>query len=148
MESMTVKQLRWGVPSEVVQARWPPVLQLWYYSPRLVSLLCLIITPADIAAPARETAFNGNWKYAPLKQGRMTYIGEVPVPGPWLVHFYANEDSNSSVLLIQIALSWLVRMELHWLVVEDANEDVAVQLWLGRESLSRIGQISVLGALL
>lgn len=37
----------------------------------------------------------------------------------------------------QKALPWLVRMELLWLVSEDANEEIAV-LWLEGEILIRI----------
>lgn len=44
--------------------------------------------------------------------------------------------------------SWLVGIELLWLVSEDADEDVVVQLPLDRESLNPIGQILILGATL
>lgn len=39
-------------------------------------------------------------------------------------------------------------MELLWLVSEDANDDIAAQLQLDRESLSFIGWTAILGALL
>ena len=60
-------------------------------------------------------------------------------PCPWLVCLHANEDSKSSVWLVQKALSWLVKMVLLWLISEDANEYRAARLLLNKESLSPIG---------
>lgn len=36
--------------------------------------------------------------------------------------------------MVQIALSWLVRMKPLWLVGEDENEDTVACLWLDKES--------------
>lgn len=44
--------------------------------------------------------------------------------------------------------SWLVGLELLWLISEDANENVVVQLPLDGESLNPIRRILTLGATL
>lgn len=47
-----------------------------------------------------------------------------------------------TVWLFQKALSWLVRMAPLWLVGEDANEDIAAQLWLDKVSVLLVQIVS------
>lgn len=66
---------------------------------------------------------------------------EVPNSDSWLVHPHANGDSKFLQFDLppkKEKMSWLVRMELLWLVCEDADGDIliATQLWLDGESLS------------
>lgn len=104
---MTVKHLRWGVPSEVAQARRRPVLQIWYYSSSVVRLLCLISLWQCCCSSQGNTVFNGNWKCALPEHGRMTYIERNSclwsLIGPFLCKWGLQ---FLTVLLVQIALSW------------------------------------------
>ena len=54
------------------------------------------------------------WKPSALPWGKRktSFYRESACPGPWLVHFYANEESDfCTVWLIHIALFWLVRIK-------------------------------------
>lgn len=70
---------------------------------------------------------------------KLAYLEECPTPVPDC-SFLMEMSTPDPHSFVQKALYWLVRI--------DANEGIAVQLWLDWESLSSTGQILILGVIL
>ena len=84
----------------------------------------------NVSAPARETSLEGKGKvHSQSQTGADLYRQKSPPLVPdWSILMQMRKPNSWN--LVQKALSWLVKMGALWLVREDVDGDIAVQLWL------------------
>lgn len=99
-----------------------------------------IVSVSVPAQEAQSSVFSRKGECTLWNRMVLAYIQRSPCP--WSLIILSSSKWRLQIFivcLVQKMQPWLVGVELLWLVNEDANGDLAAQLWLNRESLSPTG---------